>query len=123
RSVSSHLQSRLELKGVKAALLREVLGAGGYADVRRVAAAVKALPITLKAPRPLAEAISTAGGLSFGSLDDHLMLRALPGVFAAGEMLAWEGPTGGYLLTACLAQGRWAAQGMRVWLQEKTSAD
>ena len=123
RSVSSHLQSRLGLKGVKAALLREVLGAEGYADMRRVAAAVKALPITLKAPRPLAEAISTAGGLSFGSLDDHLMLRALPGVFAAGEMLDWEAPTGGYLLTACLAQGRWAAQGIQLWLQGKTSAD
>lgn len=117
RSMSSHLQSRLGLKGVKAALLREVLGAQGYADVMRVAHAVKALPLQIRSARPLREAISTAGGVGFESLDASLMLTALPGTFAAGEMLDWEAPTGGYLLTACLAQGRWVADGVLRYLQ------
>ena len=79
--------------------------AADFADPGRLAAAIKALPLTLVAPRPLAEAISTAGGVAFEALDEHLMLRALPGVFCAGEMLDWEAPTGGYLLTACFATG------------------
>ena len=105
RSVASHLRSRLGLQGVKTALLREVLGAEGMHDPERLAAAIKALPITLVAARPLDEAISSAGGVAFDALDDALMLKALPGVFCAGEMLDWEAPTGGYLLTACLASG------------------
>lgn len=116
RSMSSHLQSRVGIKGVKAALLREILGPDAYADSALLAPAIKALPVTLTAARPLAEAISTAGGVRFDALDDRLMLEALPGVFAAGEMLDWEAPTGGYLLTACLAQGRWVADGVREWL-------
>ena len=81
---------------------------------------LKAWPITVTAPRPVAEAISTAGGVPFEALDDGLMLKALPGVFCAGEMLDWEAPTGGYLLTACFASGRAAGLGMRDWLQART---
>jgi predicted flavoprotein YhiN len=88
-----------------------VLEPEGYANPVRLAAAIKALPLRLIAPRPLDEAISTAGGVRFEALDEHLMLRALPGVFCAGEMLDWEAPTGGYLLTACFASGRAAGLG------------
>lgn len=116
RSLSSHLQSRLGLKGVKANLLREVLSAEEMNDPVRLAAAIKALPLRLIAPRPLAEAISSAGGVPFEALDECLMLKAVPGVFCAGEMLDWEAPTGGYLLTACFAGGRAAGQGMLAWL-------
>ena len=77
---------------------------------------MKALPLTLQAPRPVAEAISTAGGVRFDALSDGLMLNALPGVFCAGEMLDWEAPTGGYLLTASFASGHAAAHGMTRWL-------
>ncbi|MBU1664968.1 MAG: TIGR03862 family flavoprotein, partial [Gammaproteobacteria bacterium] len=111
RSLSSHLQSRVGITGVKAGLLREVLGAEAYTDPARLAAAIKALPLKLIAPRPLDEAISTAGGVRFEALDENLMLRDLPGVFCAGEMLDWEAPTGGYLLTACFASGRAAGLG------------
>ena len=116
RSLSSHLQSRLGLAGVKLALLREVLTPAEFADSAKLAAAIKALPVTVKATRPLAEAISTAGGVCFESLDEHFMLNQLPGTFAAGEMLDWEAPTGGYLLTACLATGRAVAEGVKSWL-------
>jgi uncharacterized flavoprotein (TIGR03862 family) len=116
RSMSSHLQSRLGLKGVKAGLLRECLGAEEYADPARLAAAIKALPLVLLRPRPIAEAISSAGGIRLAALDWNLMLGALPGVFAAGEMLDWEAPTGGYLLTACFASGRAAGRGALAWL-------
>ncbi len=105
RSLSSHLQSRLGLKGVKMALLHECLSREEIADPVRLAGAIKALPLCLRSPRPLDEAISSAGGVRFDALDDGLMLRELPGVFCAGEMLDWEAPTGGYLLTACLAGG------------------
>jgi uncharacterized flavoprotein (TIGR03862 family) len=116
RSLSSHLASKVGIKGVKAALLYEVLGKDGMAAPERVAGAIKALPLVLKAPRPIAEAISSAGGIRFEALDDGLMLHTLPGVFCAGEMLDWEAPTGGYLLTACFASGRAAAQGILRWL-------
>jgi predicted flavoprotein YhiN len=96
-----------------------VLGRDGVHDPARLAAALKALPLTLKAPRPLDEAISSAGGVRFEALDDRLMCRALPGVFCAGEMLDWEAPTGGYLLTACFATGRAAAEGALAWLAER----
>ncbi|MBL8488903.1 MAG: TIGR03862 family flavoprotein [Rhodocyclaceae bacterium] len=117
RSLSSHLQSRLNLRGVKTALLRECLPPEVFASPVLLAAAIKALPLRLAAPRPLDEAISTAGGVEFAGLDDHLMLHALPGVFCAGEMLDWEAPTGGYLLTASFATGRWAGQGALAWLR------
>lgn len=110
RSLSTHLKSRLGLDGVKAALLHELLPRETFADAAALAAAIKALPVTLVAPRPLAEAISTAGGVAFDALDDGLMLAELPGVFCAGEMLDWEAPTGGYLLSACFASGRRAGE-------------
>ncbi|MBK8902079.1 MAG: TIGR03862 family flavoprotein [Anaerolineaceae bacterium] len=122
RSLASHLQSRLHLKGVKVGLLREVVPAADLADPVRLAAAIKGLPITLTAARPLAEAISTAGGVTFAALDDSLMLRVLPGVFCAGEMLDWEAPTGGYLLTACFATGRAAGIGAINWLHSDSVA-
>ena len=112
RSLATHLKSRLGLDGVKAALLRELLPRDAIADPLRLAVAIKALPLTLAAPRPLDEAISSAGGVRFEALDDALMLRALPGVFCAGEMLDWEAPTGGYLLSACFASGAAAAHGV-----------
>jgi uncharacterized flavoprotein (TIGR03862 family) len=111
RSLSSHLQSRCGIKGVKMALLREVLTAEQLNDPGKLAHAIKSLPLTLVSARPLDEAISSAGGVRFESLDANLMLRELPGVFCAGEMLDWEAPTGGYLLTACFASGRVAGQG------------
>jgi hypothetical protein len=116
RSLASHLQSRAGIKGIKAALLHEVLPAETLADPLLLAQAIKALPITLVAPRPMDEAISSAGGVLFDDIDSHLMLRALPGVFCAGEMLDWEAPTGGYLLTACFASGRVAGLGALAWL-------
>jgi uncharacterized flavoprotein (TIGR03862 family) len=117
RSISSHLQSRLGIAGVKTALLYEVLDREQFADAATLAATIKALPITVHAPRPLAEAISCAGGVRFDSVDQHLMLTALPGVFVAGEMLDWEAPTGGYLLNACFASGLCAGLGVQAWLK------
>ena len=111
RSLSSHLQGRLGIKGVKAGLLREALSAEEMHDPQRLAATIKALPLRLTAARPLDEAISSAGGVPFEALDEQLMLHELPGVFCAGEMLDWEAPTGGYLLTACFASGRAAGSG------------
>lgn len=111
RSLSSHLQSRAGIKGAKMALLRELLLADQLNDPVALANAIKSLPMTLASPRPLDEAISSAGGVRFEALDDNLMLRDLPGVFCAGEMLDWEAPTGGYLLTACFASGRAAGLG------------
>ncbi len=116
RSWSSHLQSRAGITGVKAGLLREVLGKDDYANPQRLAAAIKSLPLTLIAPRPIDEAISSAGGVRFEAMDSNLMLNALPGVFCAGEMLDWEAPTGGYLLTACFASGYVAGAGALAWL-------
>ena len=116
RSLSSHLQSRLGIAGVKTALLHEVLDREQFADAATLAATIKALPITVHGPRPLAEAISCAGGVRFDSVDQNLMLTALPGVFVAGEMLDWEAPTGGYLLNACFASGLCAGLGVQAWL-------
>lgn len=122
RSIASHLQSRLRLKGVKAGLLRELAPATAFDDPHQLAAAIKQLPLPFIAPRPLAEAISTAGGVTFAALDEALMLRALPSVFCAGEMLDWEAPTGGYLLTACFASGRAAGLGALAWLRGDLAA-
>ncbi|TFW07153.1 TIGR03862 family flavoprotein, partial [Oxalobacteraceae bacterium OM1] len=122
RSMSSHLQSRLGIAGVKSALLREVLPREQFDDAAALAAAIKALPITVHAARPVAEAISTAGGIAFDSLDARFMLKALPGVFAAGEMLDWEAPTGGYLLNACFATGLAAGLGILDWIGGEPSA-
>ncbi len=119
RSMASHLQGRINIAGVKAGLLHEVLRKEDYADAARVAAAIKNLPLYLMATRPIDEAISSAGGVRFDELDERLMLRAQPGVFCAGEMLDWEAPTGGYLLTACFSTGRAAGLGALDWLAKK----
>jgi len=116
RSMSKHLHSQLGLDGVKAALLRELAPAEHFHDPARLAVDIKALPLTLVKTRPLDEAISTAGGVPFELLDERLMLKPLAGVFCAGEMLDWEAPTGGYLLTGCFASGRMAGQGILTWL-------
>lgn len=105
-SRSNHLRKSLRLSPVKLALLMEF--ARPLTD--DIAPLIKALPVPLGGPRPMDDAISTAGGLRLDALDKELMLRSRPGVFACGEMLDWEAPTGGYLLTACLATGRWAGQ-------------
>ncbi|MOA20348.1 hypothetical protein D3C78_1407880 [compost metagenome] len=117
RSMAKHLHSQLGLDGVKAALLRELTDAQTFADPTLLAQAIKALPIVLVRPRPLDEAISSAGGVVFEAMDQRLMLKELPGVFCAGEMLDWEAPTGGYLLTACFASGRKAGLGVLDWLK------
>lgn len=118
RSLSTHLKSRLGLDGVKMGLLHEKLTREQMLDAPTLARAIKALPIELAAPRPIDEAISSAGGVCGNALDEHLMLRQRPGVFCAGEMLDWEAPTGGYLLTACFATGLQAGEGAARWWKE-----
>jgi len=122
RSLPNHLREHAGLDGVKAALLRERYDAAGLTRLvaeapQQLARELKAWPITLRAPRPIDEAISTAGGVRLEALDERLMLQALPGVFCAGEMLDWEAPTGGYLLSACFASGRVAGRGVLDWWQ------
>lgn len=117
RTMASHLEKTLNIKGVKAGLLREFVSKEDFANMGRLASALKHLEIPLIAPRPLEEAISSAGGVTFESLDENLMLRSQPGVFCAGEMLDWEAPTGGYLLTACFASGRVAGLGVLKWME------
>jgi uncharacterized flavoprotein (TIGR03862 family) len=116
RSLSSHLRSRLGLSGVKAGLLHECLSKEDFTDTARIAAAIKSLPLRAVRPRPIAEAISSAGGVRFEALDASLMMKTLPGAFCAGEMLDWEAPTGGYLLTACFSSGLAAGRGALAYL-------
>jgi uncharacterized flavoprotein (TIGR03862 family) len=116
RSSSEHLRRQTGLGGVKTVLLHEVLNKDQFADPHLLARTIKRLPLRLKQARPIAEAISSAGGVRLESLDDALMLTTLPGVFCAGEMLDWEAPTGGYLLTACFASGYRAGRGAAAWL-------
>ena len=129
RSLSSHLKSRLKIDGIKAAILHEMLGKEDFNQPEILAAAIKALPIRLKAARPLDEAISSAGGVAFEGLNADLMVKKkladIPadvkagvkaGVFCAGEMLDWEAPTGGYLMTACLSSGAQAGRGAATYL-------
>jgi uncharacterized flavoprotein (TIGR03862 family) len=118
RSMASHLQSRLGIKGVKAGLLRECLSKEAFGDVERLAQAIKMLPVRLLRPRPIDEAISSAGGVRWDALQGT-MLKAAPGVFVAGEMVDWEAPTGGYLLTACLAGGLAAGRDALAWLSAR----
>jgi len=115
RTLATHLKRKAHLAGAKVALLHEVLPRDAFTDPVRLAQCIKALPIIVYAPRPLAEAISTAGGVRFDGLDAALMLRQLPGVFVAGEMLDWEAPTGGYLLSGCFATGRVAGTAAAAW--------
>lgn len=119
RSVSGHLQSRLNLRGVKTALLRELCPAETLQNPVLLANAIKALPLTLCAPRPIAEAISTAGGVRLEALNRDLMIRNLPGLFCAGEMLDWDAPTGGYLMTACFSSGKVAGKAALHWVTHK----
>ncbi|ARM14040.1 MULTISPECIES: TIGR03862 family flavoprotein [Rhizobium] len=116
-SFSNRLRKGAGLDGVKAALLREFAPERDRADPGRLAGMIKALPVPVLDTRPIGEAISSAGGIRWSGIDDGFMLKALPGTFVAGEMLDWEAPTGGYLLTACLATGRAAARGMEAWLR------
>jgi uncharacterized flavoprotein (TIGR03862 family) len=116
RSLSSHLKSRLGLEGIKMAIVNELLDKAAMHEPTRLATALKALPITLVAARPIDEAISSSGGVRWEGLDGSLMVKARPGLFCAGEMLDWEAPTGGYLLTACMASGVAAGEGVRRWL-------
>ena len=115
-SLANHLRRHAGIEGVKAGLLREFCPPSTFADTAALAAAIKALPLPVMATRPLDEAISTAGGVCFEALDDKLMALTRPGLFLAGEMLDWEAPTGGYLLTACLASGHRAGLGAAAWL-------
>jgi uncharacterized flavoprotein (TIGR03862 family) len=119
RTTGEHLRRQAGLSGVKVGLLHEVLGREGVQDAAAVAATIKRLPLVLSAARPVAEAISSAGGVRLEAMDDAGMLAARPGVFAAGEMLDWEAPTGGYLLTACFASGRHAGLGAVDWLARR----
>ncbi|MCE2680867.1 MAG: TIGR03862 family flavoprotein [Burkholderiales bacterium] len=119
KSLPAHLKKHLGIEGVKLALLHEVLGKDQLTDTALLAKTLKALPITVTATRPIEEAISSAGGVCFNSLNKDLMISNLPGVFVAGEMLDWEAPTGGYLLTACFASGLAAGQGALRWLEQR----
>ena len=121
KSLSSYLKSALGFTSVKAALLYEVLEKEQINNLKTLAATIKALPITTQSTRPMAEAISTAGGVALNELDHNLMVKKQPGIFMAGEMLDWEAPTGGYLLTGCMATGRHAGQGILNWLTAQDS--
>jgi predicted flavoprotein YhiN len=117
RSLTEHLRRSVGIDGVKMGLIYECVPKEKQNDPLQLAAFIKALPITLKRPRPIAEAISSAGGVKFEALDQRLMIKSLPGIFCAGEMIDWEAPTGGYLLTACFASGRVAGKGAISWLE------
>lgn len=119
RSFGEVLRRQLGLGGVKSALLFEVLGReAGQLPLDQIAHALKRLPLALQRARPVDEVISTAGGVRLEALDTQLMLRGRPGIFCAGEMLDWEAPTGGYLLTACYASGLRAGRGVVAWLAQ-----
>ncbi len=118
KSMATHLEKTLAIKGVKAGLLREFVSKDDFGNLERLVDTIKSVSIPLLSPRPLEEAISTAGGIPFEELDERLMLKKIPSVFCAGEMLDWEAPTGGYLLTACFATGRVAGLGALAWLKK-----
>ncbi len=122
RSIGDWLRQRAGLDKLKCALLFELLDSTARNDPRALAAAIKRLPLRLQRPRPLAEAISSAGGVRLEALNESLMSHARPGLFCAGEMLDWEAPTGGYLLTACFASGLLAGRGAAAWLQGRRDA-
>ena len=116
QSLSNHLRKTIHLKGIQAALVKAATSRATMQSPNELATALKALPLLMRSPRPIEEAISTAGGVSLDALDAYMMLKAKPGLFVAGEMLDWEAPTGGYLLTACLSQGWCAAEGVAAYL-------
>lgn len=117
RSFGEYLRRSIGLKGLRASLLRESCPNPGQLSPVDLAACLKALPLLVHGARPIDEAISTAGGVRLNELNEQLMLKKLPGVFCAGEMLDWDAPTGGYLLTACMASGTVAGQGAANWLK------
>jgi len=119
RSLASYVEKTIGIKGVKMGLLYEVLSKEDFLNAEKLASFIKRLPISLIATRPLDEAISTAGGVSFNLVNEDLMLKNVPGVFCAGEMLDWEAPTGGYLLSACFASGVVAGNGVLNFLKQK----
>jgi len=121
QSLSNRLRKALNLTGVKTALLYECTEREALNDPARAAEAIKALPLKLTGTVPLDEAISTAGGAAWEALDEHLMLKARPGCFVAGEMVDWGAPTGGYLITACMATGRAAGRGVLDWLARRAA--
>lgn len=120
RSLSDTLRRWFGLSAVKTGLIYELADRSRLGDPVYLADALKRLPLHLQSPRPIAEAISTAGGVTLAQLDDTLMLKAHPGVFIAGEMLDWEAPTGGYLLTASMASGRLAGMGALAYINGST---
>jgi len=122
RSISDHLRRQAGITGAKAALLYEVLEKQQMEDADTLARTIHRLPLRLRRPRPLPETISSAGGVRLEAMDKSLMLSAMPGVFCAGEMLDWEAPTGGYLLTACFASGHRAGKGAMAWLHANAMA-
>ncbi len=111
RSMTRHIEKTTGLKGAKIGLLYEFVAKEDFGNIKKLANAIKAMHIPLSAPNSIEKAISSAGGVCFEELDANLMLHKIPGVFCAGEMLDWEAPTGGYLLTACFATGRAAGEG------------
>ena len=121
QSLSNRLRKALKLTGVKAALLYECADRDALNDPAQAAQAIKALPLKLTGTVPLDEAISTAGGVAWAALDDQMMLKEKPGHFCAGEMIAWDAPTGGYLITACMATGRAAGRGVLDWLARRAA--
>ena len=121
QSLSNRLRKALKLTGVKAALLFECADRGALKHSEDAAKAIKALPLRLTGAAPLDEAISTAGGVAWDALDANFMLTGKPGHFCAGEMIAWDAPTGGYLITACMATGRAAGAGVLAWLARERS--
>lgn len=121
-SMANHLRKSVGIDGVKAGLLREIAPALDFENPERLCSHIKALTVRLIATRPIDEAISSAGGIAFEALDENLMIRSMPGVFCAGEMLDWEAPTGGYLLTACFATGRAAGLGVLASLHRSANS-
>jgi uncharacterized flavoprotein (TIGR03862 family) len=117
KSISTHIKRTIGLSGVKAGLLRECFSKDIYSDMTRLATSIKDTPLKITAMRPIEEAISSAGGVTFDQLDENLMIKQTPGIFLAGEMLDWDAPTGGYLLTACFALGRQAGLGIANWIE------
>lgn len=118
-SFSNHARKVARLKGVKLGLLRLCAPDLDVNNAEEVASHLKTLKLPVTGPRPIDEAISTAGGVVFDGLDEHFMLKNRAGTFVAGEMLDWDAPTGGYLITACLATGRRAGRGAFKWLSEQ----
>ncbi|PKN84551.1 MAG: aminoacetone oxidase family FAD-binding enzyme [Chloroflexi bacterium HGW-Chloroflexi-8] len=116
RSISTHLKKTIGFSGIRTNLLYELLEKSVIHNPQLLAKSIKSLPIRLTSARPVAEAISTAGGVDFSELDSNLMLKKFPGFFCAGEMLDWEAPTGGFLLTACFSTGYGAGIGVDRWL-------